>query len=360
MTSPLVSIMMPAYNAALYIETAIQSVIDQTYSNWELVVVDDGSTDNTAAIVTRIDDPRIRLIRQENGGEASARNTALDHIRGEYLGFLDSDDLFLPDHLTLTVTYLEDHPDQTAVYTDGFHIDSEGNRGQTLSSNRRGPFEGRIFEEIVRASDVFGPPICILARSISILDLNLRFDTRIVIGPDWDFWIRYADIAIFGFIEATTCLYRVHETNITVQVGQRRRAGYLALCREKAIQMPNFSSCPLDIRTAVFYDLLVNLRRGTPDSQLEVSTWPQFLALPAETRARLFGLMASKAIMADGEASFITSCLQKARELNPADRRGQTLAILYQLHPALSKYFLQLKSQLTTKQTEHSPFGEMV
>jgi len=360
MTNPLVSIMMPAYNAEAYIETAIQSVIDQTYSHWELIVVDDGSTDNTAAIVNRFEDPRIRLIRQENGGESAARNTALDHINGIYLGFLDSDDLHLPNHLALTVAYLEHHPERTAVYTDGYHIDTEGKRGQSLSSNRRGPFQGRIYDEVVRASDVFGPPICVLARSEAVMGSNLRFDTRIVIGPDWDFFIRFSDIANFGFIETATCLYRVHETNITVQVNQRRRAGYLAICRENAIQMANFSNCSLDVRTAVFYDLLVNLHVGLHDRQREIAGWSQFQALPADTRARLFRLMASKAILIGGEDSFIRTCLENARMLYPNDRKAQTLAALYRLHPEISKQFLRLRNQLTAKQTAHTPFGEMV
>ena len=352
--------MMPAYNAANYIETAVQSVIEQTYQDWELVVVDDGSTDNTTEIVQRIEDPRIRLIRQENGGESVARNTALDHIQGAYLGFLDSDDLFLPDHLARTVAYLESHPERTAVYTDGYHIDSTGNQGQTLSSNRRGPFEGRIYEEVVRASDVFGPPICVLARTEAVQAASLRFDPEIVIGPDWDFFIRFSDIANFGFIEEPTCLYRVHQTNITVQVDQQRRAGYLARCREKAIKMTNFMDCSQEVRTAVFYDLLVVLLNGLPDRQLEVVTWQAFTALPVSVQSKLYRLMASQAILTNGERPFITRCLKAARALNPDDNRGMALDILFRLHPALSRQFLRIKSQLTAKQTDTTPFGQMV
>ncbi len=95
----LVSVMMPAYNAERYIRPAMESLLAQTYSRWELIVVNDGSKDATAAIARSFDDPRIRVIDQPNGGEASARNTALRTMRGEFVAFLDADDAYLPEHL---------------------------------------------------------------------------------------------------------------------------------------------------------------------------------------------------------------------------------------------------------------------
>jgi glycosyltransferase involved in cell wall biosynthesis len=95
--------MMPAYNAGTYIRQAIQSVLDQSYTNWELVIIDDGSTDQTNAIVSGYIDSRIKVVRQENRGEATARNNALRNIQGEYLACLDSDDIYLPQHLEVMV-----------------------------------------------------------------------------------------------------------------------------------------------------------------------------------------------------------------------------------------------------------------
>ena len=89
------------------------------------------------------------------------------------------------------------------------------------------------------ASDVFGPASCVVLRHDLVAQSALRYDTRIVIGPDWDFFTRYADLATFGYLPDHTCLYRVHQSNITAQVDGRRRAGYLAICREKAIRMPS-------------------------------------------------------------------------------------------------------------------------
>ena len=220
----LVSIMMPAYNAENYIGQAIESVLAQTYPHWELIVVNDGSSDKTPEIASAFKDPRIRVIHQENSGEAAARNNALTHMSGAWVAYLDADDLFLTHHLAVTMNYLNKNPMMDAVYTDGFHIDSQGNRLKTLSSRRRGPFEGRIYEEVVRASDVFGPPLCTVLRRKIISNHNLEYDKRIVIGPDWDFFVKYTNVAKFGYLDQQTCLYRVHDTNITFQVDLNKRA----------------------------------------------------------------------------------------------------------------------------------------
>ncbi len=359
MEKGLVSVMMPAYNAEQFIAEAIDSVLAQTYSRWELLVVNDGSTDATADIVARYTDPRIKLIHKKNGGEASARNMALDHSTGEFIAYLDADDAYLPHHLSVLVDYLNAHPDRDAVYTDGFHFDQTGKRLQPLSARRRGPFEGRIFEEVVRASDVFGPPLCVMLRHRLVADHRLRYDTRIVIGPDWDFFVRFADLGTFGYVDDRTCLYRVHETNISVQVGMQRRAGYLAICRENAIKLPNFGTCSAETRAAVFYDLLINLLAGQPEKQAAVTEWTQFQALPAADQARLLRLLASRSLLAgNDQPEFTRRWLAESRRLNPADKRGAVLAALYRIHPAVSRAFLRLKSGRRPR-TVNTPLGDV-
>ncbi len=106
----LVSIIMPAYNAATFIQETIQSVINQTHQNWELLIVDDASTDDTIAQVQAFEDKRIRLITlATNSGAAIARNTAIEQSRGEYLAFLDSDDLWVADKLEKQLTFMKEH-----------------------------------------------------------------------------------------------------------------------------------------------------------------------------------------------------------------------------------------------------------
>src|SRR2546427_4231674 len=115
MTKPVVSVVIPVYNGERYLADAIQSVLDQTYQNLEVIVVDDGSTDGSAAVAKRFGDA-IRYVRQANGGVCQARNTGISVARGTYLAFLDQDDLWLPDKLAVQVAYLESHPEVGAVY----------------------------------------------------------------------------------------------------------------------------------------------------------------------------------------------------------------------------------------------------
>lgn len=105
--SDLVSIIMPSYNTAQYITETIQSVIDQTYHNWELIIVDDCSTDNTDIVIGKIKDPRIRYIKNEkNSGAAVSRNRALREANGRWVAFLDSDDLWKPEKLEKQICFM--------------------------------------------------------------------------------------------------------------------------------------------------------------------------------------------------------------------------------------------------------------
>jgi glycosyltransferase involved in cell wall biosynthesis len=345
LTPGLVSVMMPAYNAASYIAEAIESLLAQTYPHWELIIVDDGSRDATAQIAASYRDPRIWLISQDNRGESAARNMALAFMRGEFVAFLDADDAFLPRHLEDTVTFLQAHPELDAVYTDGYHMDGHGERGERLSARRRGPFTGHIFAEVVRASDVFGPPLCVVLRRQPLVERELRFDEEIIIGPDWDFLTRYSEHATFGYLPQATCLYRVHDTNITLRVGGDRRARSLAKVREKAIRLASFNACPEDVRYDVFYDLLVNLLAGQPQRQDAITRWSQFEALKPATQARLLRLMASQDLARGERHGWIPSWLNRARALAPADGRGQLLTALYRLSPDLCEFTVRTRQR---------------
>ena len=107
MHRPKISVIMPAFNSKTYIRESIESVLAQRFTDFELIVVDDGSTDNTGEIVQSYPDDRIKLIRQENQGVSVARNTGLDAAQGEFITFLDSDDLYFPDFLCVLLRLLE-------------------------------------------------------------------------------------------------------------------------------------------------------------------------------------------------------------------------------------------------------------
>lgn len=123
----LVSIIMPSYNTAPYISSSIQSVINQTYNNWELIIVDDCSTDNTEDVLSEIKDERIRFFKNEkNSGAAVSRNKALREAKGQWVAFLDSDDLWMPDKLEKQIRFMMDNG-YSFSYTNYKEIDTDGN-----------------------------------------------------------------------------------------------------------------------------------------------------------------------------------------------------------------------------------------
>jgi glycosyltransferase involved in cell wall biosynthesis len=351
--------MMPAYNAERLIGEAIESLQTQTYPSWELIVVDDGSTDRTAEIVNEHTDLRIKCIHQENRGEAAARNTALEHVRGEFLSFLDADDRYLPFHLELAVDYLSTHLEQDGVYTDGFYIDVQGNRLQTLSSRRRGPFQGDLFEEAVYGSDVFGPPACVVLRTSMVTQLGLRFDESIVIGPDWDFFTKFAEGAQFGYLKENTCEYRIHLANISLRTGLERRALELAKCRINAIKLDRFGALKERTRYSVFYDLLVNQLRGYPDRQSEIIIRPEFKALRPPVQACLLRLMASRSLVYGIKRPYIESWLKQGQNLNPKDWKGRILLLLLRLSPVLLKVLLKIRMIRQQDSRSILPFADL-
>lgn len=350
--------MMPAYNAEKFVGQAIESLRAQTRADWELLVVDDGSTDATGDVARSLGDSRVRVIRQANGGEAAARNTALAHASGTFLAFLDADDLYLPDHLEATVGHLEAHPQLGGVFTDGYYVDDGLRRLVPLSARRRPPRTGRVLEEVVLGSDYFGPPLCVVVRLDAVRRDRLAFDEALLIGTDWDFFRQCAERADFGYVDRVTCLYRLHGANMTTQYGSDRRRLGFARCRMNAIRQPSFDACSLGVRSAVFYDLLVNLLRPEPDRQREVVAWEQFAALPARERARILRLMASKAILHGGSPGAISRWLTLSRRQRVFDLRAESLSLAYRLSPALCRRILGVRTRNEPDPLSLVPFAD--
>jgi teichuronic acid biosynthesis glycosyltransferase TuaG len=210
---PLVSVIMPAYNAERYIAGSIQSVIDQTYQNWELVVVDDGSTDRTAAIVRTFsaNDSRVRYVFQENQRLGKARNTGVTNASGPLIAFLDSDDLWMNEKLALQVEMLE-AMNADIIYTDGFIFadDDPALETRTLSV-MCGRIEGAHMLDLL-----------LMHNSIPVLSVLMRRKTFDEAGPfeesphyhgseDYDLWLKAARRgAVFYGMGEKLVRYRRH------------------------------------------------------------------------------------------------------------------------------------------------------
>jgi glycosyltransferase involved in cell wall biosynthesis len=129
---PFISVLIPAYNNGQFIKEAIDSVLAQEYDNLEIIVVDDGSTDNTQEIVMAYQNTSIQYFHKENSGIASTRNYCLAKARGEYIAWLDSDDFWLPGKLIAQIKYFEEHPDCQIVFTKYRHFEDNENQERTF------------------------------------------------------------------------------------------------------------------------------------------------------------------------------------------------------------------------------------
>jgi glycosyltransferase involved in cell wall biosynthesis len=207
---PLVSVIIPTYNRADYLKLALKSVLEQTYKNIEVIVVDDGSMDNTAEVVADFNDPRIKYFYQKNTGlPAATRNRGLREASGEYIAFLDSDDLWLPEKLEIQVDYLRNQPDYHLAYSNAWIIDETGAR-KGLIMDLELFKEGKIFKDLVKYN--FIPQLTVLMKR-KVFD-EIKFfneDPALRAVEDYEYWLRVALRRYkIGFVKEPLAIYRAH------------------------------------------------------------------------------------------------------------------------------------------------------
>ena len=188
--SPKISLVLPTYNDSQYIEQALNSALNQTYTDFEIIVVDDGSTDNTRDLVDKYGNS-IGYIYQENQGLASARNTGIEASKGKFLAFLDADDWFAENNLEAKASFLDKHQDVGWVYSDWQYVDDEGNyldKGSTRFKFSTKKVTGHIFPELVYNRNFISPCSAVIKKTA--LEAIGGFDPKVVCQEDWDLWLR--------------------------------------------------------------------------------------------------------------------------------------------------------------------------
>jgi glycosyltransferase involved in cell wall biosynthesis len=192
MTSPRVSVIIPAYNAAAFLDQSIPSASKQTHSNLEIIIIDDASTDNTLEIANRhaATDPRIRVLRHEkNSGLAATRNTGIRESKGEWIAFLDADDLFLPNKIELQLNLAAQDPRANLLYTNYWVWD--GQRDLELRYRKRSKMpEGDVSKRLIFENQFC--PSTVMARR-QIIDEAGGFNPDLRAIEDWDLWLRIAE-----------------------------------------------------------------------------------------------------------------------------------------------------------------------
>ena len=201
---PLVSVIIPAYNSGRYLDEAVQSVIAQTFTDWECIVVDDGSTEDLSRVEAV--DSRVRLVRQKNQGVAVARNVGVANSTGEYIAFLDHDDIWLPQKLEIQIKAMESNAKIGACYVHYDEVDSVGARRAIPSAEN--PVTS--YPEFLR----YGAPIpsTIMVRRSCFYAVG-GFDPTLPLADDQDFMLKLARYFDIQSLSSCQMLYRLHGGN---------------------------------------------------------------------------------------------------------------------------------------------------
>ncbi|HEU5297845.1 MAG TPA: glycosyltransferase [Burkholderiaceae bacterium] len=219
MTEPLVSVIVPAFNCAAFIRQSIDSVLRQDYAPLEVLVVDDGSTDDTVKILGEYGD-RIKVLHQANGGPAAARNRAVRAARGEYLAFVDGDDLWLPGHTNALMSYAIAHPEVKVVFADWLVWPADADGGYSplqLPSVAAQPEVDPGAGEGLYGRLLFDSVIHIIASLIhrSAYEAVGGFDESLRTGSDYDFWLRVSRKFSAVKLRAPVAVYRQNPASVT-------------------------------------------------------------------------------------------------------------------------------------------------
>ncbi len=207
-----VSIIIPCYNVQEYIAQCLDSVLTQTHTNLEIIVVDDGSTDNTYTILEEYaqKDTRIRVIRKENRGLAAARNTGIEAATGEYLVLLDSDDVMLPEKIAQQLLWMDQHPTYELVYSGLYHFWDHTSKIYRLAI---APLTRDIYQGLLRGNCINPNTVCIKR---SVYERIGGFDEALRSAEDWEYWLRAAKNGIvIGYQPDILTLYRMRSNSLS-------------------------------------------------------------------------------------------------------------------------------------------------
>lgn len=205
---PQVSVIIPTYNRKEYLQLAIESVLGQTYDDYEIIVVDDGSSDGTGAAIEARYGERVRYLWQENQGESVARNRGIELAQGDYLALLDSDDLWLPTKLARQVYAMDSDPIAVLTFALSWTVDGEGQVVDMPSLHQAGEEPDLSLESLYLKNPIYGASTVMMRRA-AVVEVG-AFDRAIRYGEDWDLWLRLRQQGSFLFLNEPLTFVRRH------------------------------------------------------------------------------------------------------------------------------------------------------
>ncbi|MCU0523777.1 MAG: glycosyltransferase family 2 protein [Elainella sp. Prado103] len=264
---PQISVIIPAYNAANTIEETLKSVLQQTWTDFEVIVIDDGSTDHTAEIVNHFSDPRICLYSYANGGLPTARNRGIAQAKGELIAFLDADDLWTADKLELQQAALQQSPQAGVAYSwTSFMTVTPA--GQIFQPGSPYAWSGEVYAQLLVADFILSGSNVLVRRSA--IETAGWFDPALKSCEDWDYWLRLAARWPFVVVPKYQILRRQSTGAMTSNVEVMEAAALIAM--EKAYQTAPPELQPLKRYTMTNFHrycagLYLQYRSGSPALQ---------------------------------------------------------------------------------------------
>jgi glycosyltransferase involved in cell wall biosynthesis len=244
----LVSVIIPAYNRASTIIRAIDSVLNQTYKIFEIIIVDDGSLDNTKQLVESIKDKRMVYIKHpRNEGGAAARNTGIKVAKGQYIAFLDSDDEWLPEKIEKQLNLFRKLDNSFGVVYTGFYVIKKNKIIKEFTPRKK----MYVLNDLLM-SNCIGTLSSVMVR-VEYLNIIRGFDETFKSCQDWDLYIRLSKLCKFDFI--TGCLVKYHETDDSFRISNKRQA--IVSGHEKIFEKYNneINNLPIELK-ALFFNYL--------------------------------------------------------------------------------------------------------
>ena len=229
LTLPKVSVIIPAYNSINYLPDALESALNQSFKDIEVIIVDDGSSDNTRQWVLHQTDPRVTLISQENLGKSAARNKGISQTKGKFIAFLDADDVWELSKLEEQVRCLDSNPDVGLVYTWTSLADEKGTPTGRVTASEA---SGRVWKSLILKNILACGSTPMIRREC--FDRVGLFSLDLPLAQDWDMWLRIAANYDFAVIKQSLVRYRKHSGNTSIKWSLMEKCSCLVL--ERAFQ----------------------------------------------------------------------------------------------------------------------------
>jgi len=233
---PIISVIVPAYNAEKTIVETISSVLRQSFGDLELIVINDGSTDKTLELINTISDARLQVFSFSNGGLSVARNRGIHLAKGEYLAFLDADDLWTHDKLSAQITALKQYPEAGVSYSWIYSMDEQG---ESIKPGISFNFQGDVYPDLLVNNFIVNGSNCLITREA--IELIGEFDSTVDGAADWDYWLRLAAKFPFVLVPKYQIFYRGSSGTMSAKIE------YMEQCMLRVTEKA-FQTAPLELQ----------------------------------------------------------------------------------------------------------------